>query len=179
MAISDIQDILYNWASGQTPFPVIWFNPNAPRPTFPYVALQMISAIKMGGDYISRPNIDDKRKIYSEYYLNLNISCYFAVDGSFIVPMDTLNNLRQSLRTEDVANYLHDNGVSFLKEISSILFLPVQVATGFESRATIDVQFGIVTEFEEDSYTIEKFEGEGTIKTNFDDLIIDYQGEVI
>ena len=164
-------------ATGYADDHVIWLYPNAPRPTLPYIGLHLLSMVKMGGDYFSKPDNLGKRRIYSDYYINLNITCFFTGDGSKINGFDILNDMRQKFRTEAIVAILDTNKISLIKELSNIVFIPSLIATGFEQRAMIDIQFGIGTSIEEMLYIIEKVDGKGTIKTNGTDLEIDYKSE--
>jgi hypothetical protein len=178
MAFVDIQKALETWASGQTNYSVIWLNPNATRPALPYIALQILSLVKMGGDYISPVDLTGKRRIKSDYYINVNISCYFTGDGALVSAADVLADLRLSLRTEAVADYLTSQNVSLIKEISSILVIPKKVATGFEPRASIDIQFGTAIYVDELISTIDTVTGQGVINSGGDQITIDYESEV-
>jgi hypothetical protein len=179
MALSAVQKVFYDWVHGQVAYPVIWVNPNAPRPDLPYISLHILSMVKMGGDYISKPNSLGIRKIFSDYYINLNISCYFTGDGSNINAFDVLSDLRQSLRTEAVIGLLNTNNISLIKELSSILFIPTIIATGFEQRASIDIQFGIAVSIDETIYIITKVDGKGDVNASGEHIEVDYQSEVI
>lgn len=166
MAFVDIQKTLYDWVSGETMYPVIWLNPNAPRPALPYIGLHFLSLVKMGGDYIGKVDNEGIRKICCDYYININISCYYSGSGANVAELDVLSDLRLSLRTQSVADFLNENYISLIKELSSILYLPAHIATGLEPRAMIDMQFGTAVYKEDEIYLIETVEGIGTIKTD-------------
>lgn len=168
MLLTQIQDKIYQWAYDQLNLVpggprVIWSHTNAPRPAFPYVLLHLISMVRMGGDYIGKPDALGKAKIISNHYLNINVSCFYDTDGSRIDAINILDNLRLSLKKETVIKYLSDNYISLTKEVNSILNLPEVIATGFEQRATMDIQFGIATYIEDDVGLIENITGLGTV----------------
>lgn len=168
MLLSEIQSKLQKWAYDQLNLlvgglRVIWSWQNSPRPAMPYVILQILSMVRMGGDYISKPDALGKGKIIANQYLNLNVSCFYGSDGSRIDAINVLDNLRLSLKKEAVIKYLNDNNISVTKEVSSILNLPEVIATGFEQRATMDIQFGVATYIEDDLGLIETINGAGTV----------------
>src|SRR5271169_5709871 len=58
LIFSQLKTYLYNWAVANVPSgtPVIYYFPNAPRPTVDYVSLLISSVIQVGWDYTPPPS---------------------------------------------------------------------------------------------------------------------------
>lgn len=179
MAMSSIQLALYNWAKGQlllfpSAMSVIWEYPNAPRPTLPYVALNILSLTRLVKDYISEVDINGIAKLTAMHDMVVNISCYHSYDGSNMQAIDIVDYLRLTLLKQKVTSALNAAGISLIDANSTIHYLPANIATGFEPRATVDVRFGLVTSIMDSVGLIEHLAGTGTVENGENEIIINY-----
>lgn len=130
---------LYQWASSVVPMgmPVIFYEPNAPRPTVPYVTLYLNSIIAVNQDWTSN-EADDTGTVnmHGDRQFTLQVQAY---GGD---PLTLMENLRTSLQKQSVLDTLRANGISFFASIN-IGDITELVDSKFERRATLDILFGI------------------------------------
>lgn len=136
---SVVKQNLYFWAQSVVPIgmPVIFYEPNAPRPTQPYITLYLTSLVAVNQDY-SSPSSDGVGEIYmkGDRQFTLQIQCY----GSD--PITILENMRISLQKQTILDTLRANGIVFYQS-SVITDISELVDSEYERRAQMDVLFGI------------------------------------
>jgi hypothetical protein len=174
-ALENFQNAIQNWARDQVNLivggmPVIWENPNAPRPSFPYIGLLIVSFEKVGLDDVSRPDENGIAKLIANYLINLTVNCYYEGNSQAIDGLKILDFLRLSLGKQEVMEHFYINKIGIIKEMTSILNTTTVFATGYEQRISMDLQFGATTYLESEEGLIEKVEGKGTF---------DHCGEII
>ena len=144
LSYATIQTNIYTWAAANVPagMPVIWYEPNSPRPVVslvkvPYITLLIASSIQINQDY-SAPNANSSGVINmsGDRQFILQIQAYGG--DTFTV----LENLRTSLQKQSVLDTLRTNGIVFFNsfDINDITTL---VDSQFEERAQMDIRFGI------------------------------------
>lgn len=130
---------IYTWVKAQLPptFPVIMYYENAPRPTTSYVTINMNTFIQIGEDYTPRPTDNPGNvEMVGDRQFTINLQAY-GFDS-----MGILETLRSSLQKQTVLDTLRANGIVFFQQFQ-ILDITDLVNTKFESRATMDILFGI------------------------------------
>lgn len=134
-----VKNGLYVWCSTVVgpSIPVIFWQPNAPRPTIPYVTLFIQSVVSVGQDWASGEadnlGVVDQR---GNRQFTLTIQAY---GGD---PLTLLENIRTSLQKQSVLDILRGNEIVFYtaQTINDITDL---VDSKFERRASLDVLLGI------------------------------------
>lgn len=134
-----VKDNLYAWAITVVPsgMPVIYWQPNAPRPDVPYITLFLGSVVSVGQDW-SAPDADINGVIdmKGDRQFTLSIQAY----GND--PLTVLENIRTSLQKQTVLDTLRANGIAFYQALT-INDITELVDSQFERRAQLDVLFGI------------------------------------
>lgn len=130
---------LYQWAITVVPMgmPVIFYEPNAPRPTVPYVSLYLNSIVAVNQDWTeaeadSMGTVDMK----GDRQFTLQVQGY---GGD---PLTVLENIRTSLQKQTVLDTLRANGIAFYQSLN-IGDITELVDSQFERRAQLDILFGI------------------------------------
>lgn len=130
---------LYSWAITVVPMgmPVIFYEPNAPRPVVPYVTLYMNTVTAVNQDWAS-PNSDNLGNIdmHGDRQFTLQVQAY----GND--PLTVLENIRTSLQKQTVLDTLRANGIAFYQSLT-INDITELVDSRFERRAQLDILFGI------------------------------------
>ena len=134
-----VKSNLYDWAVGAVPvgMPVIYYNPNAPRPTVPYVTLYLNSITAVNQDY-SYPNADSMGVINMKGDRNFTLQVQ-AYGGE---PLNVLENMRSSLQKVTILDALRTAGIAFYQSLT-ITDITELVDSKFERRAQMDILFGI------------------------------------
>ena len=130
---------LYNWAVTQVPvgMPVIWWQPNAPRPTVPYITLFLQSITAVNQDWTAPDaNASGVVDMKGDRNFTLQVQAY----GSD--PLTLLENIRTSLQKQTVLDTLRANGVAFYQSLT-INDITDLIDSQFERRAQLDILFGI------------------------------------
>ena len=167
LIFKDLKTALYNWAVANVPssMPVIYYYPNAPRPTVDYVTLVISSVSQIGWDYVPQP-IDadgDVEQVGDREFI-------VTAQGYGGDPLTVLENLRTSLQKQTVLDTLRASGIVFCDwfPINDITDL---VDSRFEQRATMDIRFRIAHEYFDTLGTIAQVEAEEVI-LNVDGTIV-------
>lgn len=137
--------------------------PNSPRPPRPYLTLKMISpAIKQGDD--SAENVADDMGASTEVWnrggqrkLVVDFNCY---GKSHEQAYDYLSLWQSSLDLETVQTNLRKAGIAVWLA-SNVADLSALLNTGYEGRATLQVEFGIASNLTEDLGSIETINVDG------------------
>jgi uncharacterized RDD family membrane protein YckC len=143
IVFSTLKTSLYDWAVANVPagMPVVYYFPNAPRPTVDYVTLLISSVSQIGWDYQPRPtnNPGDIEGIGDREF-TLQVQAY---GGD---PLTVLENLRTSLQKPTVLDTLRADGIVFVNwfTINDITDL---VDSRFEQRATLDLLFRVSQQY--------------------------------
>jgi len=134
-----VKNSLYNWASNEVPvdMPVIWWQPNAPRPNVPYVTLFLQSVTAVNQDW-SAPNADVNGVIAMKGDRNFTLQ----VQAYGSDPLTLLENIRTSLQKQTVLDNLRIDGIAFYQSLT-INDITDLVDSQFERRAQLDILFGI------------------------------------
>lgn len=134
-----VKSNLYTWAVSVSPMgmPVIFYEPNAPRPVVPYVSLYMNTVTAINQDWAS-PNSDILGNVdmHGDRQFTLQIQAY----GND--PLTVLENIRTSLQKQSVLDTLRVNGIAFYQSLT-INDITDLVDSRFERRAQFDALFGI------------------------------------
>lgn len=130
---------IYNWVIANIPagMPATMYYENSPRPSAPYVTINLASIVQVGWDYHPAPsdNAGDVTLVGNrEFTVQLQ-----AYGGD---PFTVMENLRTSLQLQSVLDSLRANGIVFANwfPLNDITLL---VDTTFEKRTSMDVLFRI------------------------------------
>lgn len=130
---------LYQWAITVVPMgmPIIWYEPNAPRPTVPYVTLYLNSIVSINQDWTAddadAAGVVDMK---GDRQFTLQVQAY---GGD---PLTVLENIRTSLQKQTVLDTLRANGIAFYQSLT-IADITELVDSQFERRGQLDILFGI------------------------------------
>ena len=135
-----VKQTLYDWAISQVPvgMPVIFYQPNAPRPIEPYITLYILNTQQINQDW-SSPNADINGDIdmKGDRQFTLQIQAYGQDDV-----LTLLENMRTSLQKQTVLDILRAGGIVFYTSLG-INDITRLVDSQFERRAQLDVSLGI------------------------------------
>lgn len=134
-----------------TPIEVIFYYPNAPRPENPYITLNLDSLVRIGDDYIPRPDTDGESTMIGDREFTLQIQCY----GNNC--LTTLEKIRSSLQKPSVLDTLRDDNIVFVNSLN-ITNITALLDTEWEQRGAMDLLFRIANTDEENLGVIETVE---------------------
>lgn len=129
-----IKQGLYNWVTSQATETVIWYNPNAPRPPLPYIALDLGDTELIGWDYQTPPDDNGDASLFGNREFMMEVHYYG--DGG----RDVMEKLKTSLQQYDVICSLQEYGVHFVDrmlEVSDTTLLD----TKWEERRILELRF--------------------------------------
>lgn len=130
---------LYNWVVSTAPpgMPVIYWQPNSPRPTVPYITLFISQVTAVNQDW-ANPNADinGSTSMKGDRQFTLEIQAYGAD------PLTLMENIRTSLQKQSILDTLRTNGIAFYSSLT-INDITELVDSQYERRAHLDVLFGI------------------------------------
>jgi hypothetical protein len=160
ISFDSVRTDLYNWAVANVPsgMPVIYYYPNAPRPTVDYVTLYITSVTQIGRDYTSDPSNDAGiANMSGDREFTLQVQAY----GDD--PLTVLENLRTSLQKESVLDSLRATGISYVN------WFPIQDITSlidsrFEQRGTMDLLFRMAQTYTDTIGVIDTVQVTETVK---------------
>lgn len=175
ITIIDIQNTIQSWVAQQTGLTTIWSKQNAPRPEMPYCDLYILSINRVGHDEELPPDVNGTYKIIGNSYLHLNVSIFYKKDNSTIDGINVLDDLRLSLKKQSVNAYFKANNLSFIRPLTNITDFSEVIATGFEQRAMLDLQFLIATYITDTVDLIETVNGAGTANNSGKIISINYE----
>lgn len=160
---------LYQWAVTVVPMgmPVIFFEPNAPRPTVPYVSLYLNSIVSVNQDWTeaeadSTGTVDMK----GDRQFTLQVQGY---GGD---PLTVLENIRTSLQKQTVLDNLRANGIAFYQSLN-IADITDLVDSLFERRAQLDILFGIAQIYTDTPGYFDEIEVQEVIENQLGDIVYD------
>ena len=134
-----VKTALFDWVTTQVPvgMPVILYQPNAPRPTIPYVTIYLNQTTQVNQDW-SAPVTDENgvMDMKGDRQFNVQLQAY---GGD---PLTLLENLRTSLQKQTVLDILRASGIVFYQSLA-INDITALVETEFEKRAQLDISLGI------------------------------------
>lgn len=164
-----LKNSLYSWAVANVPsgMPVVYYFPNAPRPTVDYVSLLLSTLEQIGWDFRPEPENDDGDvEQVGDRELVVQIQAY----GGQV--FNVLENLRTSLQKVTVLDSLRANGIVFVS------WYPIQDITDlidsrFEQRASMDVRFRLANVYDDVLGTIAQVELEEVVLNVDGSTVID------
>lgn len=160
---------LYQWAVTVVPMgmPVIFWEPNAPRPTVPYVTLFLSNIVAVNQDWSSADadasGIIDMK---GDRQFTLQIQSY---GGD---PLTVLENIRTSLQKQTVLDTLRANGIAFYSSLA-INDITDLVDSQFERRAQLDVLMGIAQIYTDDPGYFDTMEVQEVIENQIEVVVYD------
>lgn len=163
----DLKDDLYDWAITVVPtgMPVIYWQPNAPRPLVPYLTLFISSVVSINEDW-SSPESDllGEIQMKGDRQFTLEVQAY---GGD---PLTTIENIRTSLQKQTVLDTLRANGIAVYQALT-INDITNLIDTQFEQRAQIDILMGIAQTYTDNPGYFEQLE--------IEEEILDQTGSIV
>lgn len=134
-----VKSSLYQWAALVVPvgMPVIYYQPNAPRPKIPYVSLYLTSIVAVNQDFTS-----SHADLSGDVYMKGDRNFTLQIQAYGNDPLTVLENMRISLQKQSILDTLRANGIAFYQSLT-ISDISSLVDSQFEKRAQMDVLFGI------------------------------------
>lgn len=124
-----------------TGMPVIFYQPNSPRPIVAYISIFLNFSNMIGYDYTA-PNAETNGNVYmkGDRQMTVQLQAY----GND--PITVLENIRTGLQKQTILDILGAGGISFLTSfgINDITDL---VDSQFEKRAQLDISLAIAQEY--------------------------------
>lgn len=154
MDITAIEDAIYAWASVESGIETIIAYPNAPRPTTPYVVINIFSLIdrcekEMEGVLQVDNSIDYTYSTLVE--VGVSINTYYA--GAY----QNAKTLHDSLMKTDTIEALTASGLG-LGRITAIDKTPEIIDNRWEERAKFDINFYVRSSVTENIESIQSIE---------------------
>ena len=131
---------LYTWAVSVVPIgmPVIFWEPNAPRPLIPYITLFLNSILAVNQDWTANEaDVLGEVEMKGDRQFTLSIQAYGGTD-----PLTVLENIRSSLQKVSVLDTLRTNGIVFYESLN-ISDISDLIDSQYEKRASMDILFAI------------------------------------
>ena len=164
-----VKNNLYAWAITVVPsgMPVIYWQPNAPRPSVPYVTLFLTSVVAVNQDW-SAADADNTGTIdmKGDRQFTLQVQAYGAD------PLTVLENIRTSLQKQTVLDTLRANGIAFYQSLT-INDITELVDSQFERRAQLDILFGIAQIYTDTPGYFDEIEVQEIIENQIGDVVYD------
>lgn len=140
ISYATVKTNLYTWAVSVLPvgMPVIYWEPNAPRPEIPYVSLFLNSIVAPNQDWTSaQADANGVTLMQGDRQFTLSMQAYGGTD-----PLTVLENVRSSLQKQTVLDTLRANGIVFYSSLN-IEDITDLIDSQWERRASMDILFGI------------------------------------
>jgi len=134
-----VKTTLYNWAVSVVPLgmPVIFWEPNGPRPEIPYITIFLSSIIALNQDW-SATNAN----VLGEINMKGDRSFTLQIQGYGNDPITVLENIRTSLQKQTVLDTLRAGGIVFYQSLT-ITDITELVDSQYEKRASLDILMAI------------------------------------
>lgn len=152
--ITNIEDALYTWVTDVAALATIFAHQNSPRPTDPYVLINILQSTPLGREESEATlQIDDSIDVdYSNVEeLFVSINTYYS--GAF----QTATKLKDSLGRITVQETLFGSGLGYLRT-GAVLDIPEEINENWEQRGQFDCFFSVRSLDEENIETIQKIE---------------------
>lgn len=170
ISYATVKTNLYNWCVSNIPvgMPVIFWEPNAPRPSIPYITLFLNAFVSPNQDYFSsETNGSGLVNMSGDRKFTLSIQAYGGSD-----PLTLLENLRSSLQKQTVLDTLRTNGIVFYQSLN-IEDITDLLDSQWEKRASLDVMMGIGQAYTDDPGYFDHAEIEQEILDQIGSIVID------
>ena len=155
-------DALRQWVVNETGLPVIWMNPNAPRPDKPYITLQVLNVQRVGRAYYGPVNESGEAVVQFDREVVVSITAYEDTLSDPRSAVQRMEDLRDSLEKYSVRDYLASEGWG-LRAVELLTDAPQKIDTTWEPRAVFDVRMGTRKQILDDLGIIETTEITGTV----------------
>lgn len=166
-------DKLQQLARTELGIPVIWGNPNAPRPPKPYATISIISDVQQANSSRSPLDDDFKSLIITHDQVTTSLSVYSSIDADPRDGLERMRSLRQALVMPSVLLGLSEGGWSFVRVLMGPNNIPNLVDTRWEPRAIMDVEWRVARSVLDDLGLVEQVDISGAVsgKTIMDESI--------
>ena len=138
----DASEAVRAWAEFRLSMPVVWANPNAPRPRArPYATIKSVTDARITREYIAPINAQGETVVTGQRVETFSVSVYYGTEEADPrAAYRALQGLRDSLELPSVRDGLRAAGW-VLQEVALLTDAPVPRETRWEQRATLDVLF--------------------------------------
>lgn len=170
VSYATVKTNLYNWAISVLPvgMPVIFWEPNAPRPNVPYATLFLSSILAVGQDWAS--NESDSAGLINmqgDRQFTLSFQVYGGTD-----PLTVLENVRSSLQKQTILDTLRTNGIVFFQSLN-IEDITDLIDSQWERRASLDILFGIGQNYTDNPGYFDHLQVQEQILNQLGDIVYD------
>ena len=151
MTYTEVEDAVYAWVSSIIDSnTVIFFNEDGPRPTLPYITINLFAFTKVGYAYHQFPIPDTgiKKIKYDEPFT-------VSLQGYGKNSQNLLQELKDSLQKDVVINALDSNGLAVLDENFPVNDISGLIDSTIEKRYSYDILMGFAQELSEEVGYIE------------------------
>ncbi len=160
--LAAFRQTVFDWASGESGLTTIFERPNQPRPSTPYVSLNIVGGpVKQGGQQEVRFD-DPTFSVNALLALTVSVKAYGNQTND---PISILTNLQLSLGKLEVLESLRSGGIAVWNE-GPISDISEVLETGFEERANMDVLFAASHSTVTDGGLIEKVDLSGEVEAD-------------
>lgn len=156
-----MSDAIRQWVVNETGLPVIWVNPNAPRPDKPYITLQVLNVQRVGRAYYGPVDTQGQAVVQFDREAVVSITTYEDTMADPRSALQRMEDLRDSLEKYSVRDYLASEGWG-LRAIEMLNDAPQLIDTTWEPRAVFDVRMGTRKQILDDLGIIETAEITGS-----------------
>jgi hypothetical protein len=160
MDMAQFEDAVHDWFAEATGLETVWRQQSAPQPELPFASIKVIAGpVRTGTPIVTETALPDPQPAGKEIEIKGIFPCSVTVSFQVFVGMPDARNPGYNARTyavlamtslemPEVRAVLWSKGISVLN-VGAIQNLDVLVEAEHESRANIDVMFGIVLTREE------------------------------
>lgn len=137
-----LQDAFFDWIDGLTLSPavgsrIVWEDQKAPRPSKPYISLNIADFAQIGRDAMSvTGNASGQVTIVGNRELVLSVQCYGA-------GLSLLEAVRSSLERPSIIEYFFAKKIAFV-DPQPVIDVAQLVDDTIEERAAMDLRFRVV-----------------------------------
>lgn len=160
----EIQQAIYQWAKRESNIEVVWSNQNAPQPTYPFIALDVLSGPEPWGAFdeaqTSTSVAGFKLNFVGLRYLVISVQCFsHEIDNAYYDrnALAIATQLQSSLNQFDI---FHPANISVMR-LSPVTISNYRTDTAIVSRAGLDIMLCVSSERIETATWIERADVEG------------------
>ncbi len=150
MTYTEVENGIYDWASSIIAVSVIFADDNGPRPSLPYITINVTTTVKVGQANKEFPIPDtgiQKIRYNEDVSLSLN--------GYGVGANDQLQLLKDSLQKESVRDTLRVDGLVIRDDSTGITDISTLIDETIEKRWLFEIFMGFGQEITEDTSYIE------------------------
>lgn len=144
-SIQTIQSGIYKVVTdiiNTTTIPVVWFNQNAPRPSYPYITLNINSLIAVGDDYVASPTSTGLVAMYGNREFTVDINYFGGLITGVLKGIDVMQQLQTDIKATSHQDTLAQYGIAFIDKVS-VLNITELLDTKYYERLILELRFRV------------------------------------